>query len=151
MSVERFFIIIKVVILGRVAGSELELSTLAIENLVPDALRTKNTLDFMNDLPKFDAHFAALQDKATAKDCVLRYVGTVNGTKSRAGLEMFPTSHPFASLKGSDNIIAFKTKRFPNGLIVQGSGAGDQVTAFGMFSDLLKIATSVTQQPVSFS
>jgi len=51
----------------------------------------------------------------------------------------FPKSHPFASLKGSDNIISFTTKRFPNPLIVQGAGAGADVTAFGIFSDLWKI------------
>lgn len=52
----------------------------------------------------------------------------------------YPASHPFASLKGSDNIIAFTTERFPNPLIIQGAGAGAAVTAFGIYSDILKIA-----------
>ena len=51
----------------------------------------------------------------------------------------YPYTHPFASLKGSDNIIAFTTKRYPNPLIVQGAGAGAQVTAAGIFSDILTI------------
>ncbi|KAJ3127807.1 Homoserine dehydrogenase [Physocladia obscura] len=55
----------------------------------------------------------------------------------------YDASHPFASLKGSDNIIAFTTKRFPNPLIVQGAGAGAAVTAFGVFSDILKIKRQV--------
>ena len=57
--------------------------------------------------------------------------------------DRYAGSHPFASLKGSDNIIAFTTKRFPNPLIIQGAGAGAAVTAFGMFSDVLKIASQV--------
>lgn len=55
-------------------------------------------------------------------------------------LHRYPASHPFASLKGSDNIIAFTTERFPNPLIIQGAGAGAAVTAFGIYSDILKIA-----------
>lgn len=55
-------------------------------------------------------------------------------------LYRYPASHPFASLKGSDNIIAFTTERFPNPLIIQGAGAGAAVTAFGIYSDILKIA-----------
>jgi len=56
----------------------------------------------------------------------------------------YPTSHPFASLKGSDNIIAFTTERFVNPLIIIGAGAGDAVTAFGIFSDVLQIYGRVT-------
>ncbi len=54
-----------------------------------------------------------------------------------------PSSHPFAALKGSDNIIAFTTQRFPNPLIIQGAGAGAAVTAFGIFSDLFKISERI--------
>ncbi len=67
----------------------------------------------------------------------------MNG-ESSVTLRQYPLSHPFAALKGSDNIIAFTTKRFPNPLIIQGAGAGAAVTAFGMFSDLLKIGSSLT-------
>lgn len=55
----------------------------------------------------------------------------------------YPASHPFASLSGSDNIIKFTTKYFPNGLIIQGAGAGAAVTSFGIYSDLLKIQERV--------
>ncbi|KAI9339956.1 homoserine dehydrogenase-domain-containing protein [Obelidium mucronatum] len=135
----------KVVILGRVAGIPLSLDTLPIENIVPEPLRGITSVDeFMKKLPDFDAHFTALNDAAKAKGRVLRCVGVVdpvNGSSVR--LAEYDASHPFASLKGSDNIIAFTTRRFPNPLIVQGAGAGDDVTAFGIFSDLLKIAARV--------
>jgi homoserine dehydrogenase len=57
----------------------------------------------------------------------------------------YPIAHPFAQLKGSDNIIAFYTERFsPNPLIIRGSGAGAAVTAHGILSDVLKIAEIVS-------
>ncbi|KAI8891742.1 homoserine dehydrogenase-domain-containing protein [Globomyces pollinis-pini] len=132
----------KVVILGRVTGLKLSTDTLAIENIVPNALRAiPDANTFMAQLPNFDNYFADLNREALKENSVLRYVGVVDPKgASSVALKRYPSSHPFASLKGSDNIIAFTTKRFPNPLIVQGAGAGAAVTAFGMFSDILKIA-----------
>ncbi|KAJ3194806.1 hypothetical protein HK101_001867 [Irineochytrium annulatum] len=138
----------KVVILGRLAGLDLSLDTLPIENIVPEVLRSvPSSSDFMARLPEFDTHFQSLNEQAKARGEMLRCVGVVdpNGG-SCVKLLGYPLSHPFASLKGSDNIVAFTTKRFPNPLIVQGAGAGAAVTAFGMFSDLLKVASIVTYQ-----
>ncbi|KAL2912787.1 Homoserine dehydrogenase [Polyrhizophydium stewartii] len=136
----------KVVILARLAGIPLTLQSLAIENIVPEPLRQVATADeFLARLPEFDAHFAALHRDARAAGSVLRYVGTVGPRPDLCGVRLvrFPADHPFASLKGSDNIIAFTTRRFPNPLIVQGAGAGAAVTAFGMLSDILKIARTL--------
>ncbi|KAJ3296954.1 hypothetical protein HK104_000999 [Borealophlyctis nickersoniae] len=135
----------KVVILGRVAGLNLDLSTLPVENIVPAELRSFASADeFMSKLPGFDAHFSELNEAAKREGAVLRYVGVVDPKgNSSVKLIKYSASHPFASLKGSDNIIAFTTKRFPNPLIIQGAGAGAAVTAFGMFSDVLKIAAQV--------
>ncbi|KAK3828401.1 MAG: homoserine dehydrogenase-domain-containing protein [Benniella sp.] len=132
----------KVMILGRVAGLDLTQETLQVENIVPESLRTASASDFMATLPQFDQHFADLKDEATKAGQVLRYVGLVDPVhgKSSVTLARYPASHPFASLKGSDNIIAFTTERFPSPLIIQGSGAGAAVTAFGIYSDILKIA-----------
>ncbi|KAJ1897163.1 Homoserine dehydrogenase [Kickxella alabastrina] len=133
----------KVTILGRVAGLDIGTDTLPVENIVPEALRSVETADeFMQRLPEFDAHFKELNEQALAAGSVLRYVGMVDvkGGKSGVRLERYPLEHPFAALKGSDNIIAFTTKRFPNPLIVQGAGAGAAVTAFGIFADLIKIS-----------
>ncbi|CAG8646244.1 8407_t:CDS:2 [Paraglomus occultum] len=133
----------KVVILGRLAGIDLSLDTLPVENMVPEPLRAVASADeFLTKLPDCDDHFDQLKKAAQNNNKVLRYVGAVdpvNG-KSSVSLLSLSTSHPFASLKGSDNIIAFTTKRFPNPLIIQGAGAGAAVTAFGIFSDLIKIA-----------
>ncbi|KAF9173952.1 hypothetical protein BGX21_008126 [Mortierella sp. AD011] len=132
----------KVIILGRVAGLDLTQETIQVENIVPELLRNASPQDFMSKLPEFDAHFEKLNQEAIQNGQVLRYVGLVDPVhgKSSVTLARYPSSHPFASLKGSDNIIAFTTERFPNPLIIQGSGAGAAVTAFGIYSDILKIA-----------
>ncbi|KAG0213222.1 hypothetical protein BGX33_003061 [Mortierella sp. NVP41] len=132
----------KVIILGRVAGLDLTQETVQVENIVPELLRNASPEEFMSKLPEFDAHFEKLNQEAIQNGQVLRYVGLVDPVhgKSSVTLARYPASHPFASLKGSDNIIAFTTERFPSPLIIQGSGAGAAVTAFGIYSDILKIA-----------
>jgi homoserine dehydrogenase len=83
---------------------------------------------------------AARVKKAAARNAVLRYVGSLEGGKASAGLREYPRSHPIASAKGSDNVIAFTTKRYARTpLVVQGPGAGADVTAMGVFSDILKL------------
>ncbi|KAJ2644302.1 Homoserine dehydrogenase [Coemansia sp. RSA 1694] len=133
----------KVTILGRVAGLSIGTDTLPVENIVPEPLRVVSTADeFMERLPEFDEHFSQLNAEALRAGSVLRYVGFVDGVGGQSSVKLarYPLDHPFASLKGSDNIIAFTTERFPNPLIIQGAGAGSAVTAFGIFSDLIKIA-----------
>ena len=71
---------------------------------------------------------------------MLRYVGTLEGSRVRARIREFPHDYPIAATKGSDNIIAFTTKRYSRTpLVVQGPGAGADVTAMGVFSDILKL------------
>ncbi|TFK38140.1 aspartate kinase homoserine dehydrogenase [Crucibulum laeve] len=113
-------------------------------SLIPSALEGIPTGDeFIARLPEFDDEFAKLRTEASAEGKVLRFVGVVDvsGGQVRAGLEKYPTSHPFAtSLGGSDNIIMFHTERYsPRPLIVQGAGAGAAVTAMGVLGDLLKL------------
>ncbi|KAI8910141.1 homoserine dehydrogenase-domain-containing protein [Gorgonomyces haynaldii] len=129
----------KVVILSRLSGYQVDLS-IPIENLVPQELQqAKDASEFLAKLPSFDKHFEQLNQAAIQSGHVLRYIGNVSPQGCFCKLERFPFDHPFASMKGSDNIINFVTKRFPNGIIVQGAGAGDQVTAFGMYCDVLRI------------
>ena len=78
--------------------------------------------------------------RAAARGHVLRYVGTLEKGKASASLKEFPGTHPIAAAKGSDNVIAFTTKRYSRTpLVVQGPGAGADVTAMGVFSDILKL------------
>lgn len=100
--------------------------------------------EYVQRLPEFDADYDKLNRQAFDQGSVLRYVGVIDvKTKQiNASLETYPVSHPFASsLSGSDNIIAFHTKRYSaRPLLVQGSGAGADVTAMGVVADLIKIA-----------
>ncbi|OZJ03520.1 hypothetical protein BZG36_03422 [Bifiguratus adelaidae] len=135
----------KVTICARAIGLPATLETLAVENIVPSALQTvASASEFLDRLPEFDAHFAELNGEALKEKQVLRYVGVVD-PQGGSGVKLvkYPASHPFASLQGSDNIIKFTTERFPNGLIIQGAGAGAAVTAFGIFSDLIKVQERV--------
>eukprot|EP00878_Enallax_costatus_P031150 GHUV01034036.1.p1 GENE.GHUV01034036.1~~GHUV01034036.1.p1 ORF type:complete len:106 (-),score=48.41 GHUV01034036.1:405-722(-) len=98
----------------------------------------------MKRLPEFDADMTRKVEEAKASGEVLRYVGIVDVKAGTGSVELrrYPASHPFAQLQGSDNIIAFTTARYGSKqpLIVRGPGAGADVTAGGVFSDLLRLA-----------
>jgi aspartokinase/homoserine dehydrogenase 1 len=80
---------------------------------------------------------------ARSRGQALRYIGTIEEAgRLSAGLRPFPLDHPFANLQGSDNIISFRTARYDaQPMIVRGPGAGPAVTAAGVFSDLLRLAS----------
>lgn len=135
----------KVTILARLAGLQIESPTsFSVGSLIPKPLESVQSADeFMAKLPDFDAEMEELRKEAAAENKVLRFVGKVDlagkGSAS-VGIEKYDKSHPFASLKGSDNVISFQSTRYTNPLIVQGAGAGADVTAAGVLADVLKIA-----------
>ncbi|KAF7837050.1 bifunctional aspartokinase/homoserine dehydrogenase 1, chloroplastic-like [Senna tora] len=135
----------KVIILARESGVKLELSDIPVESLVPEPLRASaSAQEFMQQLPKFDEDMAKKQQEADNAGEVLRYVGVVDVANEKGVVELrrYKKDHPFAQLSGSDNIIAFTTRRYQNQpLIVRGPGAGAQVTAGGVFSDILRLAS----------
>ncbi|GAU39504.1 hypothetical protein TSUD_68680, partial [Trifolium subterraneum] len=135
----------KVIILARESGLKLELSDIPVQSLVPEPLQAcASAQEFMQQLPKFDPEFAKKQEDADNAGEVLRYVGVVDVTNQKGVVELrrYKKDHPFAQLSGSDNIIAFTTRRYKNQpLIVRGPGAGAQVTAGGIFSDILRLAS----------
>lgn len=115
------------------------------QSLTPAGLRDEKDADtYVKRLPEFDAEFDELRAKAQANNAVLRYVGVIDVENKviKAGLESYPADHAFAtSLGGSDNIISFTTQRYSNRpLLVQGAGAGADVTAMGVVADLVRIA-----------
>jgi bifunctional aspartokinase / homoserine dehydrogenase 1 len=133
----------KLVILAREIDIQLELADVAVENLVPDALQKGTVEEFMKNLPKYDVEMKARLGKAKAQGEVLRYVATLfKDGKAQVKLERYSQNHPFARISGSDNIVAFRTDRYDRQpLIIQGPGAGPQVTAAGVFADLLRLAS----------
>ncbi|HVY22450.1 MAG TPA: bifunctional aspartate kinase/homoserine dehydrogenase I [Steroidobacteraceae bacterium] len=132
----------KVVILGREMGMNLELSDVALESLVPEALHKCSVDEYLKRLPEFDAQMSKRVEAASARNHVLRYVGSLDAAtrKATVGVIELPKSHTFANINLTDNVVRFSTSRYnQNPLVVQGPGAGPEVTAAGVFADLLRV------------
>eukprot|EP00200_Dunaliella_tertiolecta_P005872 CAMPEP_0202346234 /NCGR_PEP_ID=MMETSP1126-20121109/5114_1 /ASSEMBLY_ACC=CAM_ASM_000457 /TAXON_ID=3047 /ORGANISM="Dunaliella tertiolecta, Strain CCMP1320" /LENGTH=366 /DNA_ID=CAMNT_0048937617 /DNA_START=43 /DNA_END=1143 /DNA_ORIENTATION=+ len=134
----------KVVILARECGLQVELDTLVLESLVPEPLVGLDVDEFMAKLPEYDASMAQRASAAEAANQVVRYVGSVDVVAGKAAIKVasYAREHPFAQLGGSDNIVVFETERYKSPLIVRGPGAGTEVTAAGVFSDIIQIVRS---------
>jgi homoserine dehydrogenase len=133
----------KLTILARLVGLDIESPTsFHVQSLIPKELETVASGDeFLQRLPEFDAQMEETKANAEREGKVVRFVGSIDVVKKevKVGLEKFDRSHPIAALKGSDNIISFTTKRYTSPLIIQGAGAGGDVTAAGVTGDLLKV------------
>ena len=131
----------KILILARESGNQLEID--AIENksfLSQESLDTTNNDDFFASLKKHEASFQELYKKAVETDSRLKYVAQFEEGKASVGLQQIPKGHDFYKLEGSDNIVLFFTERYPNQpLIIKGAGAGADVTASGIFADIIRI------------
>ncbi len=133
----------KLVILAREMGYLTELSDVVIDPVVPDKHLSAGTPeDFLTGLTSYDPAMSALVASTVASGAVLRHVGSIDAHgRCAVGLRSIPASHPFARTSSTDNILAFSTARYhPQPLIVQGPGAGPDVTAGGIFADLLRLA-----------
>jgi aspartokinase/homoserine dehydrogenase 1 len=132
----------KLIILAREIGLTLELADVAVEGLVPASLRACGIEEFMTRLPEFDAEMAAALRSAVEANQVLRYVGRVDSAgKATVRLTRLDARHAFGNIALTDNVVRFATRRYcDNPLIVQGPGAGPEVTAGGVFSDLLRLS-----------
>jgi aspartokinase/homoserine dehydrogenase 1 len=131
----------KMLILARDAGYAMEEADVQIESVLPAAcLAAKTVEDFYAALKSEDAHFTSLKQQAEKDNKVLRYIGKLEDGKAAITLQMVDESHPFATLSGSDNIISFTTDRYKERpLVVKGPGAGAEVTAAGVFADLINV------------
>ena len=137
----------KVVILGREMGLDLSLDDVDIEPLVPDSLQDVDKDEFFERLPEFDDEFDELLTAAKREGNVLRFVGRVSHEgDASAKLQAYDEAHPFARIDRTDNIVQFVTRRYKeNPLVVQGPGAGTDVTAAGIFADILRLTQTVSQ------
>ena len=137
----------KAVILAREAGINLELSDIDIESLVPDVLADATVDEFLDRLVDFDAPMAERVRAAVEAKQVLRYVAEVNTREGTAGVRLrsYAPDHPFANISLTDNIVQYVTGRYSeNPLIVRGPGAGPDVTAAGIFADLLRLCSMLS-------
>jgi len=131
----------KILILARESGFEHELESINKNSFLPqEVLETKDNASFFEALEKYEAHFQALLSKANDKGCRLKYVAQLENGVASVGLQEIDPSHDFYNLEGSDNIILFFTNRYKmQPLIVKGAGAGAEVTAGGIFGDIIRI------------
>ena len=131
----------KILILARDSGYALEPSDIEVENILPIPSREAKTVpDFFKTLEAENAYFEAKLDKAASEGKVLRFIASLENGKASVTLKEVDAQHPFYSLSGSDNIISFTTKRYnERPLVVKGPGAGAEVTAAGVFADIIKV------------
>ena len=132
----------KLTILARLAGLRVEGPTsFPVQSLIPKALESCTTSDeFMSKLPDFDDEMESYKSAAAKAGKVIRYLGVIDipSKTVKVGLEMVEKSSAIAGLTGSANIMSFRTERYPSPLVVQGAGAGGEVTAMGVTSDLVR-------------
>ncbi len=132
----------KILILSREVGAELNLSDIDVISCIGKESENAQSIDELWDtLEKFDTpKITEMVTKASAEGKRLKYVATFENGKAETAIRMVDTDHPFYNINGSDNIISFKTVRYQtNPLIVIGPGAGADVTAAGVFADIIRI------------
>lgn len=132
----------KLLVLSREIGFKIELNDIEVESLVPPMNNSENAeKNLFEELKKLDKHFEARRNEAVKKGKTLKYVATLSSEKIKAGLEEIDVAHPFYNLSGSDNIFSIMTKYYnPQPLVIKGPGAGTEVTASGVLSDLIKVS-----------
>ncbi|TYP96400.1 aspartate kinase [Sphingobacterium allocomposti] len=131
----------KMLILARDAGHVIEPTDVNLGAILPEScLQAASVDDFYTELLKADQYFNSLKERAEADGKVIRYIGKLEEGKVSIALEMVDETHPFYALSGSDNIISFTTERYKERpLVVKGPGAGAEVTAAGVFADLVNV------------
>ena len=134
----------KILILVRESGRELELEQIENDAFIPEECMKVDSVDeFYKSLEQHESHFQAIYSKAAEADKRLKYVATFDDGKASVGLQEIPSDHPFYNLEGKDNIVLFFTNRYSEQpLVIKGAGAGADVTASGIFADIMKIANS---------
>ena len=136
----------KIMILAREAGEVIEMTDINNNSFMPEACMMGSVEDFYKSMDEHESHFKKLFDDATAAGCKLKFVASytpsINGVQqATVGLQHIPPQHDFYHLYGKDNIVLFNTDRYvQQPLIIKGAGAGADVTASGVFADVIRAA-----------
>ncbi len=132
----------KILILSREAGFEMEFDDVKVENILPaPCLKAKTVEEFFIQLEKNNDVFSKKRNEADKANKVLRFIAKLENGKAEVSLQAVDATHPFYSLSGSDNMIAYTTERYKERpLVIKGPGAGAEVTAAGVFGDIIRIS-----------
>ncbi len=136
----------KILILAREAGEKMEMDDIANNTFMPASCMKGSVADFYTAMAKEEAHFKNLLEKAKADGCILKFVASYNGSssedgggKASVGLQHIDPKHDLYHLYGKDNIVLFYTNRYKEQpMVVKGAGAGAEVTASGVFADIIR-------------
>ncbi|MEM0998287.1 MAG: bifunctional aspartate kinase/homoserine dehydrogenase I [Bacteroidota bacterium] len=131
----------KILILAREAGYEMEMADIALKSfLPPECQETESIEDFYAQLEAHADHFDALRQAADDKAERLKVAAVLDAGQASVELRSYPQGHPFFELHGKDNIVLFTTDRYrEQPLVVKGAGAGAEVTAMGIFADIIRV------------
>lgn len=131
----------KILILARESGMKIELEEIENESFLPqECLDTTDNKSFFESLKNHSDHFNKMLENAEINGSKMKYVAQLENGKAKVGIQLVKEGHDFYNLEGSDNIILFYTNRYrEQPLIVKGAGAGADVTASGIFADIIRI------------
>lgn len=131
----------KILILAREAGYPIEMEDVAIDGFLPDSCLSGSVEDFYAEMFRQEDVFKRLLDSATSEGKILKFIATLDSGKASIGLRSIGPEHDFARLSGKDNAVLFFTSRYSEQpLVVKGAGAGADVTAAGVFADIIRAA-----------
>jgi aspartokinase/homoserine dehydrogenase 1 len=131
----------KILILARESGLKMEMSDITNNSFLPASCMEGDVTAFYVELAKHEGHFRALYDEAFEKGQKLKFVAKLDKGKASVGLQHISKEHDFFHLYGKDNAVRFSTKRYSQQpLVIKGAGAGAEVTASGIFADIMRAA-----------
>ena len=129
----------KIMILARESGEKIEMEDIANNSFMPESCMQGSVENFYAEMEKQEAHFKAIYDKAALAGCKLKFVASYENGKATVGLQHINLEHDLYHLYGKDNIVLFYTNRYPEQpMVVKGAGAGAEVTASGVFADIIR-------------
>lgn len=133
----------KLLILARESGLKLELDDIHVESVLPESYSQGDVTAFMNKLPQLDEQFKTRADDAAKAGKVLRYVGSIENGQCSVKIAAVDSDDPLYKIKNGENALAFYTRYYqPIPLVLRGYGAGNDVTAAGVFADILRTTSS---------
>ncbi len=129
----------KIMILAREAGHKMEMEDISNNSFMPASCMTGTVADFYTAMGTEEEHFKQLLEKATAAGCKLKFVASFENGKASVGLQHIDPKHDLYHLYGKDNVVLFYTDRYKDQpMVVKGAGAGAEVTASGVFADIIR-------------